>query len=171
MKLWPRGVKAWLTVSIQLDHTTMKLQVYKKLKYANGIPPTFKTSINALYSIRSKAFRKSRLAHHIGTDHTFSNTAKASSTPTGGRLWLWLCACMSEGSPLWGARYVRPKHQLVEQNLTKSYKIITQLHPQRRILRKARKSRVCHEFACPIVPWVLLFVHQSDSNRRTIRRL
>ena len=32
----------------------------------------------------------------------------------------WLCACMSEGSPPWGAGNVRPKHQLVEQNFTKS---------------------------------------------------
>ena len=36
-------------------------------------------------------------------------------------LWLWLCACMSEGSPLWGAGNVRPKHQLVEQNFTQNY--------------------------------------------------
>ena len=43
---------------------------------------------------------------------------------------------------------------------TERYKIITQLHPQRLILRKAKplsqlmKSCVSHEFACPIVPWV-----------------
>ena len=43
---------------------------------------------------------------------------------------------------------------------TELYKIIIQLHTQCRILRKAKplaqlmQSRVCHEFACPIVPWV-----------------
>ena len=41
-------------------------------------------------------------------------------------LWLWLCACMSEGSPLWGAGNVKPK-KLTSR--TKLYKIITQLHP------------------------------------------
>ena len=70
----------------------------------------------------------------------------------------WLCACMSEGSPLWGAGNVTPKHQRVEPNFTKSS---LQLHPHRRILRKAMppahllKSCVWHEFACPIMPWVL----------------
>ena len=64
---------------------------------------------------------------------------------------------MSEGSPLWGAGNVRPK---TSASGTELYKIIIQLHPQCRILRKAKpltqlmKSRVCHEFACPIVPWV-----------------
>ena len=64
---------------------------------------------------------------------------------------------MSEGSPLWGAGNVRPK---TSASGTELYKIIIQLHPQCRILRKAKpltqlmKSRVCHEFACPNVPWV-----------------
>ena len=75
-------------------------------------------------------------------------------------LWLWLCACMSEGSPSCGAGNVRPKHQRMEQNLTKSSINLTQLHPQRRLLRKAMplaqwmKWRVRHELACPIMRWV-----------------
>ena len=42
----------------------------------------------------------------------------------------------------------------------KLYKIITQLHPQRRILCKVRplaplsKTRVCHKLASPIMAWV-----------------
>ena len=42
----------------------------------------------------------------------------------------------------------------------KPYKIITQLYPQRSILcehspnTQLLKSRVCHQFACPILPWV-----------------
>ena len=39
-------------------------------KYADGTPCAVKASNNALYSIRSKVFRKSKLAHHIGTDHS-----------------------------------------------------------------------------------------------------
>ena len=64
---------------------------------------------------------------------------------------------MSEGSPLWGAGKVRPK---TSASGTEFYKIIYELHPQCKILRKGKplaqlmKSRVCHEFACPIVPWV-----------------
>ena len=63
---------------------------------------------------------------------------------------------MSEGSPVRGAG----NETKTSASGTKPYKIIIQLHPQRRILRKAKppaqlmKSRVCHEFACPIVSWV-----------------
>ena len=46
-----------------------------------------------------KAVRKSKLAHHIGRDHsidiehTFSKTAKASSTPTEERNPIWVLDC------------------------------------------------------------------------------
>ena len=69
----------------------------------------------------------------------------------------WLCACMSEGSPLWGAGNVRPTKSA---RAAKLYKIITQLHPQRPILcehlpiTQLLKSRVCYQFASPIMPWV-----------------
>ena len=71
----------------------------KSFKYACGTPCTFIASNKALYSIRSKAFRKSKLAHHIGTDHsidleqTFSKTAKASSTPAEERNPTWSFDC------------------------------------------------------------------------------
>ena len=39
---------------------------------------------------------------------------------SGSNFGFWLCACMSKGSPLWGAGNVRPKRQRVEQNFTKS---------------------------------------------------
>ena len=51
-----------------------------------------------------------------------------------------------------------PKAALLGAQAMRDQNIITPLHPQRRILRKAKplaqlmKSRVCHEFACPIVP-------------------
>ena len=62
--------------------------------------------------------------------------------------------------PFWGARNVRPCETKTSASGTKLYKLIIQLHPQRRILCKALplaqllKSRVCHEFVCPIMPWV-----------------
>ena len=72
--------------------------------------------------------------------------------------------------PFWGARNVRPCETKTSASGTKLYKIIIQLHPQRRILCKALplaqllKSRVCHEFVCPIMPvGTHVFVHQSDS--------
>ena len=64
---------------------------------------------------------------------------------------------MSRRQPFLGRRQCETK---TSASGTELYKIIIQLHPQCRILRKAKplaqlmKSRVCHEFACPIVPWV-----------------
>ena len=64
-------------------------------KCACGTPCTLKPSNNPLDSIRSRPFRKPKLAHQIGTDHstdfehTLSKTAKTSSNPTEERNGIW----------------------------------------------------------------------------------
>ena len=83
-------------------------------------------------------------------------------------LWLRLCACMSEGKPPVGCRQCETKSSTSGAKL---YKIVTQLHPQRPILREhlpitqLLKSRVCHP---PLglsnhVVGTPVFVHHSDS--------
>jgi len=78
---------------------------------------------------------------------------------------------MSEGSPLWGAGKVRPK---TSASGTELYKIIYELHPQCKILRKAKPLAQIDEIAC--MPRVCLsnralgtpvFVHQTDSKAKT----
>ena len=64
-------------------------------KCACGTPCTLKPSNNPLDSIRSRPFRRPKLAHQIGTDHstdfehTLSKTAKTSSNPTEERNGIW----------------------------------------------------------------------------------
>ena len=62
---------SWKRRPYQGQHPRPQLfQVCTCFKYACGTPCSSKVSDNALYPIWSKTFRKSRRAHHIGTDHS-----------------------------------------------------------------------------------------------------